>query len=178
MFWQLPNLQVGGKSPNDLGLPLIGYSVFLALWATCFTAAWLQRENALKHRWGTEGFEADEELLPSFHGVPNHSKWSAIPEDERQDVRRKLDNGRYLLTVLVIGMFVGGVVCTSAFAALIKAVGAQLAMDCAACDDVGGTQGQANTTRAAGVVNTAGETPQKIQEFPPNIPIIHITYFG
>ena len=35
------------------GLPLAYYCVFLALWATAFTNLWLQRQDALKHEWGT-----------------------------------------------------------------------------------------------------------------------------
>jgi anoctamin-10/anoctamin-7 len=60
------NVAANDNDPNAVVIPY--YSGFMALWATCFLEFWKRKENWYAMRWGTEGFEEEEQARPQFKG--------------------------------------------------------------------------------------------------------------
>jgi Calcium-activated chloride channel len=54
------------NDPNSAVIPY--YSAFMALWATSFLESWKRKEAWYGMRWGTGGFEDEEQARPQFKG--------------------------------------------------------------------------------------------------------------
>lgn len=67
LIWAFQVVQ-GLASPNDCGMLLVVYAVFLALWATMLMENWKRREAELRFKWGTEDVEEQEQILQTFQG--------------------------------------------------------------------------------------------------------------
>lgn len=54
------------NDPNAATIPY--YSAFMALWATSFLESWKRKEAWYGMRWGSTGFEEEEQARPQFQG--------------------------------------------------------------------------------------------------------------
>ena len=94
-----------GATQEELGGWLVFYALFLAIWSTVFMECWARRESKLKHRWGTHGYEDNEQVRPEFKGRPDQLT-PIIPLDERQDVKLWWHNYRYMVTFVLLFVLV------------------------------------------------------------------------
>ena len=118
----------GFESPNDVGLLLVAYAIFLALWASVFVEMWKNREVELSFQWGTENVEEEEEVLKEFEG-------------EERLIKREMDRPmveivhkkffphrcwRFTCTTCIVAFFLVLVIAVSSIALLMKADGAMV----------------------------------------------------
>lgn len=60
------NVAADDNNPNAAVIPY--YSGFMALWATSFLESWKRKESFYAMRWGTVGYEEEEQARPQFQG--------------------------------------------------------------------------------------------------------------
>ena len=60
------NVAADDNNPNAVIMPY--FATFVAFWATFFLEFWKRKESTTSMKWGTTGFEAEEQNRPQFQG--------------------------------------------------------------------------------------------------------------
>jgi heme/copper-type cytochrome/quinol oxidase subunit 2 len=98
---------------NDPSAPSIPYFAgFMALWATCFMESWKRKEAWYSMKWGTVGFEEEEQARPQFEGKLMPSAITGerelfFSEDERSR-RASISGSIIFVLVLIVLVVVAG----------------------------------------------------------------------
>ena len=109
---------VYGTDKNPFALV---YSVYLSLWSTLFLAQWQRYENDLKFRWGSEGFEQNEEPRSEFRGRFVRSDESGIERLVHKDGKSRVKRiTKMVLSWASIFAMIFGVCCAAMIAYLIR----------------------------------------------------------
>ena len=71
------NVAVKGNDPNAEIMPY--FATFMAFWATLFLESWKRKESTHAMKWGTTGFESEEQDRPQFEGTLTPSPVTGKP---------------------------------------------------------------------------------------------------
>ena len=77
------NVAAKNNDPNVVLMPY--YAAFMAIWSTCFIEFWKRKEKDNSMKWGTVGFEDEQQARPEFAAD------SGVTEEPNP-----VDGGRYL----------------------------------------------------------------------------------
>eukprot|EP01051_Picozoa_sp_SAG22_P000876 SAG22_NODE_28_length_28728_cov_19.603619_19_plen_1073_part_00 len=152
------------ESPNDVGLLLVAYALFLALWASLFVEAWKNREMELKFQWGTENVEEDEEVRKEFLGVVKPIlREMDSPAVEVVHYPFSQRAWRFCVSGVIISVFVLLVLAVSGVALFMKADGSMVELATAS--------GNSSGSGSGGNASTAPPPPQIEVPLPPGVTV-------
>lgn len=145
-FFAWINVAAEDNKPSAVIIPY--FAAFIAIWSTLFLEFWKRKENITSMRWGTVGFESEEQDRPEFKGIQGISPVTGnsmhyFPSDQfafRVTVSVTIISTLILIVIgIVIGIFVlrifmsqsrqftvSGINLASIIAAIINAVQIQV----------------------------------------------------